>query len=190
MLEWAPNDAEGWYYLGRTKYNENRFGEAVHAFQQVLKLDAKNIKAEDNLGLASAGLGRSEDAVAAYHTAMDWQKDAAEKNPGPFLDLGSLLLDLNRSGEAIGFLRQAIDLAPQDSKARELPGKAYARLERLAEAQTELEKAVALAPENPNLPCMPGPVYRKRGQTEKAKAEFDRCAAPAGTHSTPEAPRP
>src|SRR5260370_2401754 len=25
MLEWAPNDSEGWYYLGRTKYNENRF---------------------------------------------------------------------------------------------------------------------------------------------------------------------
>jgi cytochrome c-type biogenesis protein CcmH/NrfG len=33
MLEWAPNDSEGWYYLGRTKYNENRFAEAIRAFQ-------------------------------------------------------------------------------------------------------------------------------------------------------------
>jgi Flp pilus assembly protein TadD len=190
MLEWAPNDSEGWYYLGRTKYNENRFDEAVHAFQQALKLDPRNVKAEDNLGLAFAGLSRNEDAVAAYHTAMDWQKDAPEKNPGPFIDLGSLLLDLNRSEEAIGFLRQAIDVAAQDSKVHELLGKAYARLERFPEAQVELEKAVTLAPENPNLPCMLGPVYRKQGQTEKAKAELDRCAVLNGTHSSPEAPRP
>jgi len=39
MLQWTPADAEGWYYLGRTKYNENRFDEAVHAFQQTLTLD-------------------------------------------------------------------------------------------------------------------------------------------------------
>jgi len=30
MLEWTPNDADGWYLLGRTKYNENRFAEALH----------------------------------------------------------------------------------------------------------------------------------------------------------------
>src|SRR5262249_13552895 len=28
-LEWDPRDAEGWYYLGRTKYSENRFEEAI-----------------------------------------------------------------------------------------------------------------------------------------------------------------
>jgi len=189
MLDWAPNDAEGWYYLGRTKYNENRFEEAVQAFQQALQLDPRNVKAEDNLGLAYAGLGRAEDAIGAYHTAMDWQKDAPERNPGPFIDLGSLLLDLNRSEEAIAYLRQAIELAPQVSKAHELLGKAYARLERFPEAQVELEQAVALAPENPNLPCMLGPVYRKRGQTDKAKAQLDRCAALNGTHSSPEVPR-
>jgi tetratricopeptide (TPR) repeat protein len=25
MLQWSSGDAEGWYYLGRTKYNQNRF---------------------------------------------------------------------------------------------------------------------------------------------------------------------
>lgn len=190
MLDWAPNDSEGWYYLGRIKYNENRFDESVQAFEHALKLDPKNVKAEDNLGLAYAGLGRTEDAIAAYHTAMDWQKDAPQKNPGPFIDMASLLLDQNRSEEAIPFLRQAIELAPQDSKSHELLGKAFARLEQFPQAQAELEKAVALAPENPNLPCMLGPVYRKQGQTEKAKAELARCAALNGTHSSPEVSRP
>jgi Flp pilus assembly protein TadD len=190
MLEWAPNDSEGWYYLGRTKYNENRFEEAIHAFQRCLQLDPKNVKAEDNLGLSYAGLGRAEDAVSAYRTAIEWQKDASAKNPGPFIDMASLLLDQNRPTDAISSLRQAIEIAPRDAKAHELLGKAYSRLEQFPQAQAELESAIALAPQNPNLPCMLGPVYRKQGLTEKAKRELDRCASLNGTHSSPETPRP
>jgi Flp pilus assembly protein TadD len=190
MLEWTPNDSEGWYYLGRTKYNENRFAEAISAFQQSLKLDPNNVKAEDNLGLAYAGLGRADDAIAAYHSAMESQKDATAKNPGPFIDLADLLLDQNRSPEAISYLQEAIQITPQDPKAHELLGKAYARLDRLPEAQAELEKAADVAPQNANLPCMLGPIYRKQGLTEKAKLALDGCAALNGTHSTPEAPRP
>jgi Flp pilus assembly protein TadD len=190
MLESTPNDSEGWYYLGRTKYNENRFEEAVRAFQQALKLAPQNVKAEDNLGLAYAGLNRVSDAVAAYHSAIEWQKDAPTKNPGPFIDLADLLLDQNRSEEAIPYLREAIQIAPQDSKAHELLGKAHARLNEFPQAQAELEKAAELAPQNANLPCMLGPMYRKAGLTEKAKLALDRCASLNGTHSSPEKPRP
>jgi Flp pilus assembly protein TadD len=190
MLEWAPNDSEGWYYLGRTKYNENRFEEAVHAFEQSLKLDPRNVKTEDNLGLAYAGLDRVDAAISAYRTAMEWQKDVSTKNPGPFINLADLLLDQNRAQESIAYLREATQIAPQDSKAHELLGKAFARLEQFAQAQAELEKAAQLAPENPNLPCMLGPVYRKLGQAEKAKVELDRCASLNGTHSSRETLRP
>jgi Flp pilus assembly protein TadD len=190
MLEWTPNDSEGWYYLGRTKYNENRFEEAVRAFQQSLKLDPKNVKTEDNLGLAYSGLGHTDDAVSAYRSAMEWQTDAPAKNPGPFIDLADLLLDQNRSAEAITYLHEAIQIAPQDSKAHELLGKAYARLDRLPEAQAELEKAADIAPQNANLPCMLAPIYRKQDLADKAKLALDRCASLNGTHSTPEMPRP
>ena len=190
MLERTPNDSEGWYYLGRTKYNENRFEEAVRPFQQSLKLDPNNVKTEDNLGLAYAGLGRADDAIAAYNTAMEWQKDVPIKNPGPFVDLADLLLDQNRSEEAIPYLHQAIQISPQDFKTHERLGKAFARLDRFPEAQAELEKAAQLAPENANLPCMLGPIYRKQGLNERGKIELDRCASLNGTNSSPEKPRP
>jgi len=190
MLEWASNDSEGWYYLGRTKYNENRFEEAISAFQRCLKLDPKNIKAEDNLGLSYAGLGRAEDAIAAYQTAMAWQADASVKYPGPFIDMASLLLDQNRSTEAISYLHKAVEIAPSESKSHELLGKAYARLEQLPQAQAELENAIALAPQNLSLACMLAPVYRKRGLADKAKFQFDRCATLNGTRSSRETPRP
>ena len=189
MLEWAPNDSEGWYYLGRTKYNENRFAEAISAFQKCLKLDPKNVKAEDNLGLSFAGLGRNEEAAAAYKEAIAWQAQSLAKNPGPYIDLGSLLIDENRPQDAVTFLLQAVEIAPRESRAHELLGKAYTRVEEFPKAQAELQKAVELSPQTPNLHCMLAPIYRKQGLAEKAKAEYDRCAALTGTHSTPETPR-
>jgi Flp pilus assembly protein TadD len=190
MLEWAPNDSEGWYHLGRTKYSENRFAEAISAFQQCLKLDLKNVKAEDNLGLSFAGLGRNDEAAAAYQQAIAWQAQSTTKNPGPYIDMGSLLIDENRPQDALTFLLQASEIASHDSRAHELLGKAYTRLGELPRGQAELEKAIELSPQTPNLHCMLAPVYGKQGLAEKAKIEFDRCAAMAGSHSTPETPRP
>ena len=188
MLEWAPNDSEGWYYLGRTKYNENRFAEAINAFQKCLKLDPKSVKAEDNLGLALAGLGRNEEAAAAYDQAIAWQAESLTKSPGPYIDLGSLLIDQNRPQDAIANLLRAIEIAPRESRAHELLGKAYTRVEDFPKAQAELEKAIELSPQAPNLHCMLAPVYRKRGLAEQAKAEYERCATLTGTHSTPQTP--
>ena len=185
MLEWAPNDSEGWYYLGRTKYSENRFTEAIDAFQKCLKLDPQNVKAEDNLGLSFAGLGRNEEAAAAYHQAIAWQAQSLAKSPGPDIDMGSLLIDENRPHDAIAFLVDAIEIAPREWRAHELLGKAYLRVEDFPKAQTELEKAIELSPQTPNLNCMLAPVYRKQGLAEQAKAEYDRCAALTGAHSTP-----
>lgn len=188
MLEWTPNDSDGWYNLGRTKYNENRFAEAINAFQQCLKLDPKNVKAKDNLGLSFAGMGRNEEATAAYQQAIAWQEQALAKNPRPYLDLGSLLIDENRSKEAVALLLQAIEIDQRDSKTHELLGKAYTRLEEFPKAQAELEKAVELSPQTPNLHCMLAPVYRKQGLAEKARVEYDRCATLTGSHSTPQTP--
>ncbi|HTF22605.1 MAG TPA: tetratricopeptide repeat protein [Candidatus Limnocylindria bacterium] len=103
--------------------------------------------------------------------------------------MGSLLLDENKTDVAISNLFQAVEISPRDSKAHELLGKAYARLDQLRKAQTELEKALDLSPQSTNPHCMLAPVYRKQGLTEKAKLEFDRCAAMHVTHSSPEPPR-
>jgi tetratricopeptide (TPR) repeat protein len=187
-LEWNPKDSEGWYYLGRAKYNENRFTEAVEAFQKCLALDPKNVKAEDNLGLSYAGLGRSDEAMAAYKAAMSWQASAELKNPGPYIDIADLLLDQNHNEEAESHLLQAIQIAPAEPRAHELLGLAYTRMDQLPKAQKELERAIELSPQSANLYCMLAPVYRKQGLADKAKEEFARCAAMNG-NTPPSSPK-
>ncbi len=187
-LDWNPKDSEGWYYLGRIKYNSNRFDEAIAAFQKCLALDPGNVKAEDNLGLSYEGLGNAEAALEAYRKAIEWQAQVAAKNPGPWINAGSLLVEKDRPEEAIPMLRAAIEIAPDEFKAHQQLGKAYERLEQLPQAQQAMERAVALAPDNAPLHFVLGQIYRRQGFTEKANAEFKRCAALNGSHSTKNVP--
>lgn len=184
-VELDPKDSEGWYYLGRAKYKQNRFEEAINAFTQCLSLDPGNVKAEDNLGLSYAGLDRREEAIAAYQKAIAWQVQSLIKDSGPFIDLGSLLLEQDRVKEAIGYLSQGAAIPPQESRAHAALGKAYSKLNELGKAQSELEKAVELAPDNASLHYVLGQVYRKQGLMEKAKIEFDRTAELNANHSSP-----
>ena len=176
-VEWDSKDWQGWYYLGRTKYNENRFEEAVNAFNECLKLNPTNVKAEDNLGLSYAGLGRNDEAKAAYLKAMTWEKNGYEKDPGPFVDLGGLLIEDNQVKEAIPYLLEAAQLGPQDIRVHRGLGKAYLRLNQTQDAERELNKAIALAPQDASLHYMLGQVYRKQGLSDKANVEFAQYAA-------------
>jgi len=184
-VEWNPKDSLGWYYLGRTKYNENRFAEAIAAFQQCLKLNPKDVKAEDNLGLSYEGLNRSEDALAAYRNAIAWQTNSHVKNAGPFLNLGSLLADGDRIDEGLSNLLEAARLDPRDYRVHRQLGKAYTRLNQLDKARSELETAVELAPQNAPVHFMLAQVYRRQGLMDKAKMENDRYTALVGSKSTP-----
>jgi tetratricopeptide (TPR) repeat protein len=173
-VEENPQDPEAWYYLGRSRYNENRFEEAIEAYLSCLELEPRNVKAQSNLGLSYAGLNRIPEAQAAFRKAIDWQIDSSAKNVEPYIDLGDLLIQQNRLQEAVSYLMQAVEIAPRESRAREKLGSAYLNLNDLPAAQEQLERAVGLDPRNPSSHYLLGSVYRKQGHAEKAKAEFDR----------------
>lgn len=179
-----PKDAEGWYYLGRTKYQDNRFQEAIDAFKRCLALDPQNVKAEDNLGLSLQGLGQVQEAMSAFQTALSWEKDSLLKDPGPLINLGSLFLEKNQPERAIAYLEEAAKLAPEDRRVHEQLGMAYQHVNELSKAQAELERAVQVAPDNVRLHFILGQIYRREGMMDKAKAELDRYEAGTHQHST------
>lgn len=182
--EWNPGNFQILYYLARTKYNENRFEEAVGLFLQCLKLAPKSVKAEDNLGLSYQGLNRNEDAISAFHTAISWQADAQDKDAGPYLDLGSLLVDLDHGSEAVPYLLDAARISPRDMRVHRALGKAYLHLNDLDKAQAELELSAELAPRDAPIHFMLAQLYRKRGFAERARVETERYRALTGSHST------
>jgi Flp pilus assembly protein TadD len=187
-LSWNSADADGWYYLGRTKYNENRFAEAITAFQSCLKLDPHNVKAEDNLGLSYEGLNQTQEATQAFQNAIAWQTGEERKNAQPYLNLGILFTEQGHPETGVNYLQQATIIAPENAKAHEQLGRAYLKLKRLKDAQGELEKAVQLAPNSGSLHFELGINYRDQGLKDQAKKEFDRCAELNATHSSVDTP--
>lgn len=172
-----PKDGETWYVMGRVKYTENRFTEAVESFGHALELMPRSVKVEDNLGLAYEGLNRPDDAIKAYRQALEWQQGSSHPSEQPLLNLGILLTDRNQLGEALPLLKQAEALAPADGKIHGALGKLYARNNDLVLAQEELEQAVAATPKDSGLHFQLGQVYRKQGMTQKAAEELSRAAA-------------
>jgi tetratricopeptide (TPR) repeat protein len=181
-----PNNLQALYYLGRAKYNENRFEEAVAVFLKCLQRDPRDIKAEDNLGLSYEGLGRTDDAIAAYRAALAWQADAKVKNSDPYINLGNILVETDRSEEAIPYLTEAVRLSPDALRAHRALGKAYLHAKQLDKAQAEFETCIQIAPQNAPSHFMLAQVYRKRGLLDKARLETQRYSDLSGTHSTSE----
>jgi tetratricopeptide (TPR) repeat protein len=181
-VEWDPGNFQALYYLGRTKYNENRFEEAVEVFKKCLQTDPHNVKAEDNLGLSYAALERNDEALAAYRAAISWD-NGANKDPGPYIDLGSLLVDTDRASDAVPYLIEALRIAPQELRAHRELGKAYLHLSELEKAQAELEKGTEIAPQDAPIHFMLAQVYRRRGLPDKARLESERYATLTRAHS-------
>ncbi len=189
-VTWEPNHRQYWYYLGRTKYAENRFQEAIDAFEKCLSLQPRDGTAEYNIGLAYAGLGNTASATLAYQQAIDWQHNAEHQDPQPYLDLGILLLTKDESVKALPYLKSAAQVDGKNPKAHEELGIAYEKLRQFQAAQSELELAISLAQSVPALHFELGRVYQKEGLTSQAKAQFAKCAALNATHSSDEAETP
>ena len=184
-----PDDADAWYLLGRTKFNENNFTAAVSCFERVLSLHPRHVEAENNLGLAWLELSHPEKAKAAFQSAIDWQGNAPA-DAQPFLNLGGLLTDQNSYDKAIPYLTKAAALSPDNPKVHEELAQVYAAQQNLQQAQRELEKAVALAPKISGLHYKLGQIYRKEALRERAEQEFAICAQLNSTHSSAGTPNP
>lgn len=173
-IQMDPNDADAWYSLGRIRYTEQRFNDALSCFQKVLKLSPKSGKAENNLGLTYEALNQTDAAVEAYRKAIELQKDGGrdQMSEQPLLNLGIVLLHRGDVAGAEPLLTQAAALAPKDARVHEQLGHLYMQKADYAAAERELQQACNLDPKNSSLHFLLGQAYRHLGRQQDAQAEF------------------
>ena len=189
-IKWEPQNATYWYFLGRTKYNENRFEEAILAFEECLRIHPRDVRAEYNLGLSYVGLGRTDEAESAYRAAIAWQQGIEREDPQPYLDLGSLLVEKNQLTHALELLKKAVAIDPQNPKIHEALGRAYETQGNFSAAEDELKTAVSLSPGISALHFELGRIYKRENKQELAKSEFAQSATLNSSHSTDSQPTP
>jgi len=179
-------DADAWYGLGRIRYTEQRFKDALQCFQKTLELAPRTVKAGDNLGLAYEGLNETGEAIQAFRTAIEWQQGAAHPSEQPLLNLGTVLVEQGDVDGALPLLEQAAKIAPGDAKICEQLGNAYTAKGRLGEAEKEFRSAVGTVPDSAAYHYLLARVLHREGKEAESKAEFARAAALNGTHSSKE----
>jgi tetratricopeptide (TPR) repeat protein len=184
-----PEDADAWYLLGRTKYKESDYVQAISSFERALAMHPKYIEAENNIGLSWRELNDAEKAKSAFQDAIDWQGDAPS-DAQPFLNLGTLLADGSDFDKSITYLQKAVALSPENPKIHDELATVYEAQNNLAKAQSELEQAIALAPRSSALHFKLGRVYRREGLRERAQHEFELCDKLNSTHSSIDTPNP
>ncbi len=171
-LKLDPDNLEARYHLGRVRYEQNRFDEAIAAFQEVLKHNPNNVKAEDNLGLSFEAKNEMDQAISAYRKAIEFDTSAKSHTEQPYLDLGTLLIKLNQPEKAVPVLSRAVEINPQSSKVYYQMGKAYFDMNRLPDARTQAEKAASLNPDDVPTHYLLGKIYQRLGKSDLAAQQF------------------
>jgi tetratricopeptide (TPR) repeat protein len=171
-LKMDPKNIEARYHLGRVRYQQNQFDQAIAAFEEVLKSDPTNVKAEANLGLCLEGLNQMEPAMTAYRKAIEWDKSSIVHNEQPYLNLGVLLGKSNRPEDAIPLLTRAAEIDPNSSQIRYELGKAYFDSGRFKEAQSATVEAIRLKPNDSSAHYLLGRIYHRMGMADLSAQEF------------------
>jgi tetratricopeptide (TPR) repeat protein len=175
-VEMEPGNKEAWYFLGRAYYTSSRLPDAQKAFLRVLQMDPQDAKAENNMGLIYESSGKTEEALTAYRNSIQWQREKAHPSEQPYLNLGNLLLTLERTEEAVGPLQKSVELGGGNAQCHLRLGTAYLHLGHLAEAEKEFQEAVRLDPNDAVAHYQLGRYYKQVKNLDAAKAEFDRVA--------------
>jgi tetratricopeptide (TPR) repeat protein len=189
-VESDPANIEARYYLGRVRFEQNLFADAIHEFQEVLRRDPDHVKAQNNLGQAFEAQNRIEEAIDAYSRAIEMQRDSPKPSELPLLNLGSLLLQRDQVDEALALLIRASSINSRSAKARFQLGKTYLRLSRLGDAERELLEATRLDPKDVGAHYQLGRLYQRMGKRELARKEMEMSERLSAQEKSPRAKDP
>jgi Flp pilus assembly protein TadD len=133
-------EARETYERGIDEWSAGRQQEALHCFEQALRLDPAIADLPYREGVARAHAGNVRDAEGWLWLAHLFRPEHA-----PTLScLGDVLRRLGRIEEALPLLEEAVTLSPESWEAHSDLGLAFCDLDRLDEARNEIECAIRL----------------------------------------------
>jgi len=179
--EELPGDFDAQYYLGRVYFEQGKLSLAVEVLGRAIAANQESVKAHNHAGQALEGLGRFDDAVSAYRTAIEIERNGDQRSEWPYYNLGALVLAEGNAAEAVELLKEALTRNPLSVQTKIKLGAALSAASRLDEAQAQLREAVAAEPDNADAHYQLGRLLMKMGEPKAGRqhlAEFERLRDP------------
>jgi tetratricopeptide (TPR) repeat protein len=167
--------------LGVVFHNQGKFGKALDAFQEALRINPAYTEACLNLAVTYNDLGMYVEARAIYARAQKSTNDDSGKIQDAFvrgklanmhLDLGEVYAGLQCWDEAILEFRKALALRSDFADIRTALGKALRESGRRDEALAELLEAKKLRPRFASGIVQLGLTYYTMGRKDEALSEW------------------
>ena len=169
----APGNAQILYFYGRILYTTAHYPEATEQLLACLKLDSKNVKALENLGLCYEALGEFTKAADAYKEAINLRSaQPTSKDVEAYAYYGTLLARLGQNAEATTMLQKALAVNPQSFRANYELGKLALDNGDLEQAEHYLFAAVKIDPTFSQTYYLIGRMYRKEHRMPDAQNYF------------------
>jgi serine/threonine-protein kinase len=122
------------------------------------------------LGIIEEGAGRHDDAIKAFHRALELDPISAEANT----ELAAVYEAMGRLNEVEATFKKAARLRPGDWSSASLLGAFYFRRGRYDEAVPLFREVIELAPDNASSYTNLGAVYWMKGEYADAASNFER----------------
>ncbi|MCA9062159.1 MAG: tetratricopeptide repeat protein [Planctomycetaceae bacterium] len=136
-----PDNSQAYYRLGIIRFHSDPAG-AVDALTSAVSLDSANGEAYTWLGHVLFNLGRNEESLRAFETAIVCSPNLS----WPRYHITMPLVALGRSEDAIASAHRGVELDSTNFKAHTRLGNAYARHGDLADAVQSYRRAFELVP--------------------------------------------
>jgi len=173
ILSVDARDTQAITVLGYALLMQNRAEHAIKVLEPAARA-VRDPEIDTQLGLALRQAGRNEDAIARFKRATKRKSSF----PAAFLELGSLLADLNRYDEAIDALTEGLDASPMPEILSKL-GQIFLLRRDYGKAKSAFIRALQLAPDNPEALWGLGKAHQGLGENREAADYFRRCLAQA-----------
>jgi len=184
VTELAPGFPHGWANLGASLQALNRFDEAKAALRKSIEIQP-TAAGWSNLGTVQFLSGDFDAARASYERATQ----LAPGDPVMWVNLGdahrAVRRDAHRAAKspeakaayerAIAASRDALNVNPNDARARARIALCLAKSERGAEAQEEIRRALELDPTNAQILYNAAIIATLRGNSDSAMSWLERA---------------
>jgi spermidine synthase len=137
-----PNQMEAFIYLAYLYNFIGRPEDAIHSYQEVLKINPRSATTHTNLGVAFAQQGRIEEAIKHFTEALKLDS----RNPNAYYNLGVIMIKATRLDEAIRCFQEALKMNPEFAEAHHQIGLAMADKGDMSEATLQFKEAIRINP--------------------------------------------
>ncbi|MFM6456154.1 MAG: tetratricopeptide repeat protein, partial [Planktothrix sp.] len=162
--------AEPAYRLAKVLVEQEKWQDAIAAYQQALTITPNWVEVQRELGDLFLKLQRWDEAVEVYETVIGLRSDTEV-----YHNLGDALLKLQRWEDAIAAYQKAIELNPEFSWSYNNLGDGLRELQRWNKAASAYQKAIELKPDFALSHHNLGDILAKKEEWEGAIAAYQKA---------------